>query len=578
MKRMIPVVLAVFLIIVLGVVGLKTGLFDKYSYSNNRKNMNEYFHITSDDAVPIILAEEVMEDQALVRDGVFYFSLDTVNEYLNKRFYHDKVENLILFTTPDELYQIPQDSKEYTINDEGKSFGLPIFVMSGDKPYIAVEFVKGYANFEYEIFNEPDRIQMYLEDEKITVAKIKKDTALRYQGGVKSDILEELHKDDEVVIIEQMDKWTKVKSADSIIGYVENKKLTDGEVSNRKIEITYQEPEYESVQKEGKINMVWHQVTNETANAGVFDLLAKTKNVNVISPTWFYINDNEGGIVSIASHDYVSAMHEKGIDVWALVDNFTSKDFLTTTVLSSLTTRSRIISQLMQACEEYDIDGINVDFEQIDMEAGLDYIEFLRELSIECRKRQLVLSVDNYVPTGYTAHYDRKEQGIIADYVIIMGYDEHYSGSEEAGSVASINYVEQGIQDTVSVVPAQKVINGLPFYTRIWDVTDTVSSEALGMGEAANLLSQYGVEATWDDETCQNFASYELEGRHYCVWLEDAQSIRTKLNAMKQYNLAGVAGWKLGLETLDVWDLIEEYLNSSPSDTESMDAIGESDS
>lgn len=578
MKRMIPVVLAVFLIIVLGVVGLKTGLFDKYSYSNNRKNMNEYFHITSDDAVPIILAEEVMEDQALVRDGVFYFSLDTVNEYLNKRFYHDKVENLILFTTPDELYQIPQDSKEYTSNDEGKSFGLPIFVMSGDEPYIAVEFVKGYANFEYEIFNEPDRIQMYLEDEKITVAKIKKDTALRYQGGVKSDILEELHKDDEVVIIEQMDKWTKVKSADSIIGYVENKKLTDGEVSNRKIEITYQEPEYESVQKEGKINMVWHQVTNETANAGVFDLLAKTKNVNVISPTWFYINDNEGGIVSIASHDYVSAMHEKGIDVWALVDNFTSKDFSTTTVLSGLTTRSRIISQLMQACEEYDIDGINVDFEQIDMEAGLDYIEFLRELSIECRKRQLVLSVDNYVPTGYTAHYDRKEQGIIADYVIIMGYDEHYSGSEEAGSVASINYVEQGIQDTVSVVPAQKVINGLPFYTRIWDVTDTVSSEALGMGEAANLLSQYGVEATWDDETCQNFASYELEGRHYCVWLEDAQSIRTKLNAMKQYNLAGVAGWKLGLETLDIWDLIEEYLNSSPSDTESMDAIGESDS
>lgn len=578
MKRMIPVVLAVFLIIVLGVVGLKTGLFDKYSYSNNRKNMNEYFHITSDDAVPIILAEEVMEDQALVRDGVFYFSLDTVNEYLNKRFYHDKVENLILFTTPDELYQIPQDSKEYTSNDEGKSFGLPIFVMSGDEPYIAVEFVKGYANFEYEIFNEPDRIQMYLEDEKITVAKIKKDTALRYQGGVKSDILEELHKDDEVVIIEQMDKWTKVKSADSIIGYVENKKLTDGEVSNRKIEITYQEPEYESVQKEGKINMVWHQVTNETANAGVFDLLAKTKNVNVISPTWFYINDNEGGIVSIASHDYVSAMHEKGIDVWALVDNFTSKDFSTTTVLSSLTTRSRIISQLMQACEEYDIDGINVDFEQIDMEAGLDYIEFLRELSIECRKRQLVLSVDNYVPTGYTAHYDRKEQGIIADYVIIMGYDEHYSGSEEAGSVASINYVEQGIQDTVSVVPAQKVINGLPFYTRIWDVTDTVSSEALGMGEAANLLSQYGVEATWDDETCQNFASYELDGRHYCVWLEDVQSIRTKLNAMKQYNLAGVAGWKLGLETLDVWDLIEEYLNSSPSDTESMDAIGESDS
>ena len=574
-KRMIPVGIAVLLIVILIGVGLKTGLIDKYSYSDETMDMNEYYQIFRADAVPVILGDEVIEDKALVRDGQYYFALDTVKNYLNKRFYYDKTEGLMLYTTPTELYRIPLEQSDYTVNGMPQSFEQPIAVVSEDTVYLSVLFLKQYANFTYEVYHEPDRIQVYLESDTVQTAQIKKDTALRYQGGVKSDVLKQLRQGETVVVLEKMEKWSKVKSSDSIIGYVENKRLTDEGTLERTVEQTYAEPEYTSIHKEGKVNMVWHQVTNATANGNVLELLAPTKGVNVISPTWFYLNSDDGQVVSIADHDYVAAMHERGIEVWALVDNFTSKEFSTKTVLASTTSRTNVIDQLISLAQEYDLDGINVDFEQIDTESGEDYIQFLRELSIKCREKQLVLSVDNYVPTGYTAHYDRKEQGIVVDYVVIMGYDEHYSGSEEAGSVASINYVEQGIKDTVSDVPEQKVINGLPFYTRIWDVTGTVSSEAVGMQKAADFLNQYGVTATWDDETCQNFAEFSTEDCNYMVWLEDAQSIRTKLNVMKQYNLGGVAGWKLGLETPDIWDLIQEYLNSTPSDTESMDAIGE---
>lgn len=573
-KRMIPVGIAVLLIIILIGVGAKTGLITKYSYSDETMDMNEYFQIFSADEVPIILADEVLTDKGLLRDGQYYFSLDTVKEYINSRFYFDKTEQLVLYTTPTELYRIPVDSADYTINGQAASFTSNIATVSGEQLYLAVDFLKQYANFSYEVFHEPDRIQLYIADDTVKTAKIKKDTALRYQGGVKSDVLRQFTKGETVVVLETMEKWSKVKSDDALIGYVENKRLTDEGTLDRTVEQTYTAPEYTSIHKDGKVNMVWHQVTNTTANSSVLDLLSQTKGVNVISPTWFYLCDNEGGVASLADHDYVNAMHERGIEVWALIDNFTSTDFSTAAVLASTTARTAVIDALINAAEEYDLDGINVDFEQIDIESGEDYIQFLRELSIQCRQKQIVLSVDNYVPTGYTAHYDRKEQGIVVDYVIIMGYDEHYSGSEEAGSVASIDYVEQGIIDTVSVVPEQKVINALPFYTRIWDVTGNVSSEAVGMGKAIEFLQQNGIEATWDDETCQNVANFSTEDKSYAVWLEDAQSIRTKLNVMSHYNLGGVAGWKLGLETADVWDLIEQYINNTLSDTESMDALG----
>ena len=251
-----------------------------------------------------------------------------------------------------------------------------------------------------------------------------------------------------------------------------------------------------------------------------------------------------------------------GLEVWGLVENIEYKDNIDMyAILSSTTTRTKLIDGLVNAALTYGLDGINVDFEQISMDCGEHYIEFIRELSIPCRANGIVLSVDNYVPTGYTDHYDRQEQGVVADYVIIMGYDEHYAGSPEAGSVASINFVEEGIEKTVSQVPAGKVINAVPFYTRIWETKDgTLDSQAVGMEMAEEYVNAHNIQIEWDDETCQNYGEYSEGGSLYQIWLEDAASLEVKLNIMEKYQIGGVACWRLGFEKPEIWDIIEAYL------------------
>ena len=310
------------------------------------------------------------------------------------------------------------------------------------------------------------------------------------------------------------------------------------------------------------MNLSWHQVTTQEANAYLADSIANISGVNVISPTWFYIQDTAGNIGNIASADYVSLAHERGLKVWGLIDNFTA-DVSTTETLSQLASRQNIIQQLVQAALSVGLDGINVDFESLSEDAGPHFLEFLRELSIECHKNNLVVSVDNPVPEDFTSHYDRKEQGMVVDYIIIMGYDEHYVGSD-AGSVASLPWVEQGVQDTVTEVTPERTILAIPFYTRLWKTTGgAVTSEAIGMDEAQNVLSANAVEPVWDGSVGQNYATFEQDNSTYQIWLEDAQSIAEKVKLIPKYNLAGVAQWKLGFENSSIWQTISDNLQAA---------------
>ena len=305
---------------------------------------------------------------------------------------------------------------------------------------------------------------------------------------------------------------------------------------------------------DSKVNMVWHQVTSTDANAYFADATANMTGVNVISPTWFYLTDTSGNIASIASADYVSQAHEKGLQVWGLIDNFT-QEVSTTETLSSTAARQNIISQLIQAAQDVGMDGINVDFESLSEDVGTHFLEFLRELSIECHK-------NNLVPEDFTSHYDRAEQGRVVDYVIIMGYDEHYVGSE-AGSVASLPWVEQGIQDTLKEVPAKRVINAIPFYTRLWRTTGgNVTSEAIGMDQAQQTIAENNVETYWDKTTSQNYGKYDIDNSTYQIWIEDAQSVAEKVKLVSKYDLAGVSAWKLGFENSGIWKVISDNLNN----------------
>lgn len=562
MKKIIPALIAIVLIIIITAVGFGTKLVEKYSYSKERADLTEYFGITDSNDVPIILQDEQIEEHARLWDGVCYFDSATVHKYFNDRFYEDKKENLLLYTLPDAIVSTSIGSRSVTVNGSGSERDYVIARYEGDVLYVAADFVKEYTNFSYDLYTEPNHVQIYTEWTERQTALIAKDTQVRYQGGIKSDILTDVQEGDKVIVLEEMETWTKVKTADAFIGYVENKKLGERAVETPQPVTDYAEPVYQSNTRDHKINLAWHAVAGAAGGEVLAEAMEGVKSVNVISPTWFSLSDNEGDFTSFATQDYVAKAHDMGLEVWGLVDNFSNEGVDTYEVLARTSTRTHLIEGLIDTAAEYGLDGINIDFENISLDAGEPFIEFIRELSIPCRERGIVLSIDNYVPMGNTNHYDREEQGIVADYVIIMGYDEHYKGSDSAGSVASIDFVEAGIKNTVEQVPADKVINAIPFYTRIWETKGTeVDSQAVGMELAQQFIADHGITTAWDEETCQNYGEYQSDDAFYQVWLEDAESIRVKLNVMNNYGVAGVAEWKLGFEVDSVWDVLEEYMN-----------------
>lgn len=566
-KKLIPVITAIVLIIVVIAVSAGIKLAEKYSYSKERANLEEYFGIASADEVPIILQDELIEESARLLDGVYYLDLATVHKYFNDRFYEDKNEGLLLYTLPEDTVRVVIGSADYTTGEGTASEEYTIARYEagaeGDVLYVAVDYVKKYANFSYEVFAEPNRMQVYTEWKERTTAQITKDTAVRYQGGVKSPVLKDMKAGDEVIVLETMENWSKVKTSDAFIGYVENKRLGNHNTESLIPVADYTEPEYTNISKPYKINLTWHVVAGTAGNDTLGAALEGTKGINTISPTWFALTDNEGNFSSFATKDYVTKAHDRGIEVWGLIDNFTNKDAVNTyEVLSYTSKRAYLIENLIEEALEYDLDGINVDFEEISQDAGEHFIQFIRELSVACRTNGIVLSVDNYVPTGYTDHYDRGEQGVFADYVVIMGYDEHYSGSPEAGSVASIGFVEEGIKKTVDQVPPEKVINAVPFYTRIWETNGAkLTAQAVGMELAEEFVANHKIETRWDEVTCQNYGEIQEGDSFYQVWLEDEQSIEVKLNIMQKYNIAGVASWRLGFEKASIWDVIGNYMN-----------------
>lgn len=570
-KKIIPVLFAIVLIFLVIAIAFGGKILEKYSYSKERADLNSYFNITAENEIAIVLQDEVVEEKAKLIDGVCYFDLATVERYFTDRFYVNAEEKILLFTTAEDVIRIEigDTSNVIYVSDTGNSIDYKAAVYEGETLYIAADYVKQYVNFSYELFDMPLHMQVYTQWNTVTQAEITKNTSVRYRGGVKSEILTDVEAGDTVIVLEELENWCKIKTKDSFIGYVENKYLKN-EMSVEQLPVKdAMEVQYNSVRKEGPINMVFHQVFEGSAASSVSEILKHTKAVNVISPTWFRLSDNAGNFTSIASASYVEQAHALGVDVWALLTDVDSKDLYGVDIdfydiLSSSENRKRLIQGLMHQVDVYGIDGINIDFEKVRNDAGTHFVQFLRELSIETRKRNVVLSVDNYVPTEYTAHYNRKEQGLVADYVIIMGYDEYYAGCGEAGPNASINYVENGIIKTKESVPAEKIINAVPFYTRVWESgSDGLSSSTLTMANQNTWVKNSGVEPVWLDEYCQNYVEYEKDGKTIQCWLEDVNSIKVKLQVMNAQQIAGVAAWKLGLEDTTVWDVIEQYTNGT---------------
>ena len=557
-NQLVPILVAMFLIVLVAIAGIVTGFIKKYTPSDARMDLADYYH-TNEDEAALILQDTISEAKGKIVDGEAYLPYSVITKELGGRFYWDKESQRMLYTTTTDTLEIKPEDTAYTIAGQSKQQDYVIVKEIGEEFYIALDFAEQYMPIQGEVYNEPNRIVLSYKWEEINTVSVSKDTEVRYQGGIKSPILSEVKKGDTLVLLEEMENWSRVMTSDGIDGYVEKKNL--GKPQNTELSYTgeYKE-DYSSLTRDHKINLAWHQVTSEEANAALGETIQNMTGVNVISPTWFSITANEGTISSLASADYVNEAHNRGMEVWGLIDNFNS-DVSTLETLSTRSSREHIIQKLLEEAKRVGLDGINVDFEALTEEEAPHFIQFVRELSVVCRANNLVLSVDNPVPQ-FTGFYNRKEQGIVADYVIIMGYDEHTTGSEEVGSVASLPFVKEGIEKTLQEVPKEKVINGIPFYTRLWTESNngTLSSEVMTMDQAIQYVQENGIEVYWEKETAQNYGELLTDSGTQKIWIEDEQSIEEKMKLIEQYGLAGVASWKLGFERADVWSVISQYL------------------
>lgn len=543
-----PVFVVCLLIVLVSLIGGAVYGINKLIPTSKQMDLTEYYGQNADGEAALILGTQKLEQKALFSGNDVYLPLDVVSGYLNQRYYWDSENKKILYATPTSLTEEAASEQA-----DGNVW------LKDDTVYLKLDYVKKYTDIDSYIYEDPARVAIQYKFSNIQTVTVKKDTAIRYRGGIKSEILTKIPKDTVLRLLDEGEDWDQVATDDGYIGYIQKKKVSSADTTN--YERDFKAEAYSYLTMDEPVNLAWHQVTSTDANSYFADAVQNMTGVNVISPTWFSVSDNDGNVSSLASGEYVMQAHEKGLKVWGLVDNF-SENMSTTTVLSKTSSRQNLENHLVTYALKSGLDGINIDFESLSEDVGIHFLQFLRELSIQCHENNLVLSVDNPVPEDFTSHYDRTEQGKVVDYVIIMGYDEHYVGSD-AGSVASLPWVEQGVKDTLAEVPAKRTILAIPFYTRLWKTTDggALTSEAIGMDQAQQVISENGAETYWDKTTSQNYGTYEGDGATYQIWLEDAQSVAEKVKLISKYELAGVAEWKLGFENSGIWSVITENLS-----------------
>ncbi len=567
---MIPVAVAMLLIGIILLVAQSTGLFEGWGYSEKKADLYAYYNMpegNSDEAV-VIENGETTDRKITIRDGHMYVPYEEVIEKYNENFYWEPSSSRLLYTTGDGVYSASPEENYYSLEDNGIQAGYRICYNEGETLMVCLDYVRVFTNFEYKLFGgvkEPYRAEIKTQWDTKVAADVKEDdAAIRTEPDKEGEILKELRKGSTVTVIDsENEKWMRVMSDDLITGYIEEKNL--GEKYDRPetpvndvapITVTpvadYSQP----------IVLAWHNVTGDVSLSSLKDNDGFLQYINVISPTWFAVSDNEGTVESIASSEYVETCHAKNIKVWGLMSNLTYPDVSTSAVLSDPAKRAYMTEQLLAYAAQYNLDGINLDFESISTEDGPAYVQFIREFCLKAHEKGLVVSVDNYVPKEYTMHYNRKEQGVFADYVIIMGYDEHTAGSEEAGSVASLDFVMEGIENTLQDVPKEKVVNGLPFYVRYWTVDENdniLDMQTLPMSKGSETVAAAGAEAQWDEATGQNYAEWKTGEGTNKIWLEDEKSLRAKLDVMKAHEIGGAAVWQLAFGTGEAFSLIDEY-------------------
>lgn len=590
MKKAIIGLVVVVILGIIAVAGFKIydNYQEKYRESEVVMPLDQYYQVPSGEAM-VLFDETVYEKNLIFENNTLYMDLDTIKDHYGLKLFWDEGEQKLYYTTPSKAYVFTPGSSDYLVNRAVETSVSPYCLVKAGMPYVSLGFLGEYSNMTYRFYENPARVLFTWAVDSYVCADVKEKTSIRVSQDIKADLLTTLEPGARVRFIDgggiQENGFVKVMSEDGVRGYI---------LAERLGETYFVDPQFNAFTAEKsepllnseRVYLGWHLLYSRNEVDSLKNLLADNEDLTVVSPTWYFLNDIDGHFVSYDSNDYVSYAHSQGLQVWAVLKNDTIDGKFSCTddsfkVLSSYESRNRLIDNVIGAVKACGADGINVDFEMLSVATGVYFIQFLKELSLECRKEGIILSVDNYVPENYNAYYDLASQADFVDYIVIMGYDEHYAGSDEAGSVASLSWFTRAADNTLAKCPANQIIMGVPFYTRLWkEVKDGTEIKLYvestpNLREASQKVEKLGVEKQWKEEEGQYYIEYKTEEATYKMWIEDNESLQKKAYAIRERNLGGIAAWKLGDEASDTWECLWEALDGKlPEASEDQDTEG----
>lgn len=499
---------------------------------------------------------KIMEDQILI-------PLDIMGKYIDAEINWDKELHKLNITTKDRVIRMKTDSLEAFVNNKPVMLDIPVMEEKGEV-FVPIEFLSGFYGIEISYIKENYVIIIDFKNRiRQTAEPIDAEAVVRKGMSVHYPVIKKFantEKNNTMLIFEEYEKWYKVRTTDGMVGYIEKKFVV------AKLQLLSRVPEEKANEalwkpEGGKINMVWDYTYSNTIK---LSSRKKIEGLDVISPTWFQVIKEDGTIKNKADAKYVEWAHNNGYKVWALFSNNFEDAAETGSFLRNTDARDNAIRQILAFASLYGLDGINLDFENL-LDSDKDALtQFVREITPLLKEQGLIVTID----INSALCYDRKALGEITDYIALMAYDQHWKGGGTAGSVSQLDWTDRTVETFLKSIPPEKLILGIPFYTRMWVLTPDgsgkteLTSQALSMEEAEKQVVENNAAVVWEESSGQFYAEYIKEGSTYKVWLEDINSLNLRTSLVHKYKLAGAAAWRLGFETPEVWSVITANLKS----------------
>jgi spore germination protein YaaH len=513
-----------------------------------------------------ILFKNKQYGNALLEGETVYLPISFINDHLDESIIFDEKSQSIIITTKNKVIQMPTESLTYYVNENPVKLHLPAIQTENGEMFVSIEPLLDYYPIQYKKLKETNAIWIQNSGEKLVHGKIKnKDVheeklRLRTEATLQSPFVDKITSNDNIYIEGELEEYLFVRKENGIAGYLHKNLIEKGEQEEILIK---QEEKAAAVPKiNGPIQLTWEAVYNRNPDT---KKLPEMPGINVVSPTWFELENGDGMIRNLGSLDFIKWAHSKKYQVWGLFSNAFNPE-LTHLAFKDYETRQKMIRQLLHYSKMYQLNGINLDIENVNVEDGPFITQFVREATPLFHEAGLTVSMDiTFISTSgnWSVFYDREKLGEIADYLIVMAYDEHWGSSPVAGSVASLPWVEANTEKLLTIVPNEKLILGVPLYTRLWkeetksDGTVDVSSEALSMAKTKKWLNENGIKPQYDSVSGQNYAELIKDQITYKIWIEDELSLRKRADLVVKYQLAGIASWSRFFGDETAWTALQ---------------------